>query len=916
MRWVFLTIGLAVALAVAPAYADECPGDVNDDNVVNVSDLLQVLSDWGACPGCASDINGDDFVDIQDLLTLLGDWGCEEPEIEGTPLSGVVTNLWTGDPLVGVTVTVGEDELITNESGEYAGEFPPGIYDITFAKTNYITLEDQIVLFPDFPMTLDVALEPAAPVIVTIEVTGDPEPGAALTATAIVEIFDGSTITGFEWMQTAGTEVEILDANTDTATVNLGQMGDYKATLFEILAEPPIGPDDLPPGVPPPPEEFPGGLQNRFQVTGINPWALEDAALLGLAVEVTTTSGTYDAEDEVHTLLPWKPTTSILNGPIGVPVLLHGKDQDTYNWSLSTPGGSEAMLDDGSNQNPSFVPDVPGLYRATVTELGVGTVTLDVWAGTWRGIIEGQDEDGLPIPEQFCVNCHGPLGIDKFTPWKATGHASIFKDQLNESTHYGPSCFPCHTVGFDTDAVNNGFDDQPDYQAFLDSGLLNNPGDNWSVVVEDFPDLAKLANIQCENCHGPQNGDGDILSPAHTQTAVRVSLSADVCGSCHGEPARHGRFQQWQLSGHANYDVAIDEGQSGNCSRCHTSNGFLTWLPVLTGEVEGDPYGNIEVTWTEDETHPQTCATCHDPHAIGTMSGDDNNATVRISGDTPPLIAGFTAYGVGRGAICMTCHNSRRGLHNDDVFDEIYQTSEAARAPHGSAQTDVIMGQNVYLMDYGIRGGHSFVTDTCAGCHMQVTPPPELLSYNQSGTNHTFYASIEICADCHGEALEGENIQNAAEETLLALQGALEDAIVALMDDQIALGNSIDLDGEALITDISVIADIEFGESHGRQAITVTFTDETVLGPFSMNDVLVLDADMQELGEFYDFADPALVKGGWNWTLVHNDASLGVHNPTFAFTAMTNALTAIDPLVDVPVDWRTLLEEWKQSVKK
>ncbi len=40
---------------------------------------------------------------------------------------------------------------------------------------------------------------------------------------------------------------------------------------------------------------------------------------------------------------------------------------------------------------------------------------------------------------------------------------------------------------------------------------------------------------------------------------------------------------------------------------------------------------------------------------------------MRISGDTPMLLAGFKATNVGRAAICMTCHNSRRGLKNDSI---------------------------------------------------------------------------------------------------------------------------------------------------------------------------------------------------------------------------------------------------------
>ena len=35
-----------------------------------------------------------------------------------------------------------------------------------------------------------------------------------------------------------------------------------------------------------------------------------------------------------------------------------------------------------------------------------------------------------------------------------------------------------------------------------------------------------------------------LAVPALKKDGSRMSLSSDVCGSCHGEPARHGRFQQ------------------------------------------------------------------------------------------------------------------------------------------------------------------------------------------------------------------------------------------------------------------------------------------------------------------------------------------------------------------------------------
>ncbi|UCF95020.1 MAG: hypothetical protein JSW39_12995, partial [Desulfobacterales bacterium] len=591
----------------------------------------------------------------------------------------------------------------------------------------------------------------AQTVNVTVEVTGDAVPGGILTATAIVDIEDGSALQSISWTQIGGAPASINPTDAETVTVTLAAESVYKDELFHVLAEPPIGPEQLPPNVPPPPGEFPGGLQNRFQVVAVNPFALEEAGKVTLRAEVTTTSGIYEDVVEVHTALPWKVKSDIRNVGLGLPVLLHGRDQTAYDWVLKRrPYLSQATLLDAASQNPEFTPDLRGKYTVSVTDMTQGvTVNLDIFAGTWQGAITAQDADGRPLAGN-CTPCHfeGGRAPDQFSPWAQSGHAEIFTNNLNTNTHYGESCFPCHAVGFDREVANVGFDDVGDYLGFLNSGLINNPGDNWTTMLSEFPKNAQFANIQCENCHGPQSGGGHIQRrPVSGLTGLdpRVQVSADVCATCHGEPLRHARFQQWQLSGHANYELAIEEGESGSCARCHTANGFLTWLPVLLGDEPGDPLDNITVAWTEDKIHPQTCPTCHNPHSNGSTSGTATNATVRISDNTPLLIAGFQATNVGRGAICMTCHNTRRGLRNDNVpFDD------PTRAPHPGAQSDVLLGQNAYFVDLGdidpvlgfppgLPGSHATRTgpaddpralvDTCATCHMVKTPPPDLLSY-------------------------------------------------------------------------------------------------------------------------------------------------------------------------------------------
>lgn len=51
------------------------PADINGDGVVNVQDLLLVMSNWGTCAGsCPGDVTGDGVVNVSDLLAVIAAW--------------------------------------------------------------------------------------------------------------------------------------------------------------------------------------------------------------------------------------------------------------------------------------------------------------------------------------------------------------------------------------------------------------------------------------------------------------------------------------------------------------------------------------------------------------------------------------------------------------------------------------------------------------------------------------------------------------------------------------------------------------------------------------------------------------------------------------------------------------------------
>lgn len=57
----------------------QVPGDVNDDGMVNVHDLLAVIAAWGRCPpppaACPADVFSNGTVGVADLLFVIDNWG-------------------------------------------------------------------------------------------------------------------------------------------------------------------------------------------------------------------------------------------------------------------------------------------------------------------------------------------------------------------------------------------------------------------------------------------------------------------------------------------------------------------------------------------------------------------------------------------------------------------------------------------------------------------------------------------------------------------------------------------------------------------------------------------------------------------------------------------------------------------------
>jgi len=209
-----------------------------------------------------------------------------------------------------------------------------------------------------------------------------------------------------------------------------------------------------------------------------------------------------DITNNGWTTPPYYPSSGLTNVGKGELVYLSGKDAGSeevtsYTWSItSQPPGSAVALDSTDTQWVTFRPDTTGQFviqLAITTASGTSDTTVTINSATYVGV---GGMLGLPAPDISKGQC-GACHSDKKTEWETTHHSDKFKRDIDGGvTFYAESCLACHTVGYDTTAVNAGFDDLAMTQGWSIPDTLQ-PG-NWDSMVVNFPDVAQLANIQCE----------------------------------------------------------------------------------------------------------------------------------------------------------------------------------------------------------------------------------------------------------------------------------------------------------------------------------------------------------------------------------------------------------------------------------
>ena len=329
---------------------------------------------------------------------------------------------------------------------------------------------------------------------------------------------------------------------------------------------------------------------------------------------------------------------------------------------------------------------------------------------------------------------------------------------------------------------------------------------------------------------------------------MAVTLDAQNCAWCHDEGDHHVFPAQWRASAHA----VLSSGQTrASCAQCHNGQGFVDYIES----------GKQPLTSNYSEVVKISCAVCHDPHSV------ENPHQLRTMDAT--LVNGYEITGAGNGTLCMNCHHARQDAveYTNDYLDNL----STHYGPHHGPQADVLVGKNAITFGQNIESSPHLAatTDACVRCHMYPASSDSLGNVILVGS-HSFNMSengvdnVAACFDCHGDF--GPDFS----------------------DKKCYINGNADLDGNGVADGLQI-------EVEGLLDQLKALLPQDENGEVSITDSSVTLTEAQ---------------AAYDYLMVEEDRSLGVHNPRFVFGILKASIEALGgvvaidyPKTDMPTDY-------------
>ena len=510
-----------------------------------------------------------------------------------------------------------------------------------------------------------------------------------------------------------------------------------------------------------------------------------------------------------------------------------GKDITAYTWEITAkPAESEAELLNAAEDVYYMVADVVGQYTVKLsitTEDGTQDVERILSANLYRG---AGGVGGVVTTFPQCGLCHSDVRDE----WITSRHATIFQRGVDgEVPGFGAGRQRTATTGLaEVDLESGSF-----FSLKAETGweFPEQPvAGTFDQLVQDHPNLAQVATVGCEACHGAGS-----LHPgaAADKNLMKVSYTSESCASCHDAARPTAQFHSFRRSGHTNavwsnsFRNRDGSNSLNDCVRCHDGRAYVNFTKGRGTDTAAEIYGpDVHVT--------VTCEACHDTHAGGLRKGP-------AAADT---LAGGFAYDpsiFGEGATCTDCHKYR-----SDGYDMVLNTNVNVRwGPHYAGAADIMLGQTGY--------------------HFETEMPTSMAHLYQGNS----------CVDCHMSTAGGE-FRNLLGDHSWKMR---------YTDDE---GQTRDLieSCQSCHPGINSFADIK-GADYNRSEVVQPFVDE-VQGLLTLLAESLPPLDEPTINWQEIDNDNLDMKGAyWNYRLVYYDRSLGIHNPKYVVALLQRSIERI-----------------------
>ena len=350
-------------------------------------------------------------------------------------------------------------------------------------------------------------------------------------------------------------------------------------------------------------------------------------------------------------------------------------------------------------------------------------------------------------------------------------------------------------------------------------------------------------------CEGPAGADGkdgtDGTDGIDGLAGLAGENAAETCSDCHNSSDLiTGKVNQYNVSGHALGGTAAYGNREGECSECHTSQGFVYY--VENGVSSPDHF---------DSPNQPNCRTCHDIHNTFTEADWALRVTDPVLSFRDPT---HTFGDFAAGNLCIACHQERPSVVPAATATggaiEIDNLRYGAHYASQGSFMDNSAGWQVAGAAAYTPHAHTAIADACVTCHMADGGhyPYGGHTFSITASFHGPHFNEAGCVACHaGEGVAKGKIGDSEDKI---------DPLIATLKG--LLGDHLDKSGYV-------------------STRTIVGTDTTYTAP---TEAAPKTVTAEIAGALYNYRMIAFDEPGY-----------AVHNPTLVKALLNNTIDALTP---------------------